>query len=84
MAIKASKGKLVMLDDWQTVYAQLLQQKRISCIHQSYKDSQVLQELPFHHKDPFDRMLISLAIVNKLAFISADEHCAKYKLPVIW
>lgn len=84
MAIKVSTGKLIMADNWQAVYAKLLAQKKIYPVLQTWADSQVLQTLPFHHKDPFDRMLISLAIVNQLSFISADGHCAKYDLPVIW
>ncbi len=84
MAIKVSTGKLIMVDNWQTRYADLLTQKQIYPIHQTWADSQILQTLPFHHKDPFDRMLISLAMVNKLSFISADGHCANYDLQVIW
>lgn len=84
MAIKVSNGRLTMADNWQMIYAKLLADKDIQVIHQSWQDSMILQSLPFHHKDPFDRMLISLAMQHELAFISRDEHCAKYDLPVIW
>lgn len=84
MAIKVGNGKLAMADHWQMMYAKLLADKDIQAINQSWQDSMILQSLPFHHKDPFDRMLISLAMQHKLTFISRDEHCAKYDLPVIW
>jgi PIN domain nuclease of toxin-antitoxin system len=29
--------------------------------------------LPFHHKDPFDRLLVAQALVNGLALVSADR-----------
>ena len=32
-----------------------------------------LNTLPLHHKDPFDRMLISLALVEGLTLISVDK-----------
>ena len=44
-----------------------------------------LFELPLHHKDPFDRLIISTALVDDLAVVSSDELFRKYKgLRVIW
>ena len=31
-------------------------------------------KLPFHHRDPFDRMIISQALVENMDLISRDEH----------
>lgn len=42
-----------------------------------YKDYQILSKLPFHHNDPFDRLIISQAINHNLSVISVDE---KFKL----
>ncbi|QQR91242.1 MAG: type II toxin-antitoxin system VapC family toxin [Myxococcales bacterium] len=41
-------------------------------------------KLPFHHRDPFDRLLIGQAIVERLAILSADEYFKKYDLEVVW
>jgi PIN domain nuclease of toxin-antitoxin system len=44
-----------------------------------------LFDLPLHHKDPFDRMIISTALSDNLAVISCDRQFRKYKgLRVIW
>ncbi|MEO6115284.1 MAG: type II toxin-antitoxin system VapC family toxin [Pseudolysinimonas sp.] len=37
-----------------------------------------LLTMPQHHRDPFDRMLISQAIVDDLVFVTADERCRAY------
>jgi PIN domain nuclease of toxin-antitoxin system len=37
-----------------------------------------LLTLPHHHRDPFDRMLISQAIVDDLVFVTGDERCRAY------
>lgn len=84
IAIKASIGKLSIGENWQSIYQRLLQQKGIDLLPLDWRAVNALQNLPFHHKDPFDRMLIAHAMVNQLAFISADNDCAKYNLPVIW
>lgn len=83
IAIKASLGKIEMADNWQTIYANLLAQKNIQPIQQTWQDAVILQTLPFHHRDPFDRMLISLAKANHLILISADNFCTMYDLNVI-
>ena len=41
------------------------------------KDAVLLRDMPFHHKDPFDRMLIAQSIANKIHIMSDDR---KFKL----
>ncbi len=43
-----------------------------------------LQNLPNHHKDPFDRILIAQAIYEKLAIITKDGIIPKYDINTIW
>jgi len=43
----------------------------------------VASELPPHHKDPFDRILISQARVEGLTLLTADKAMAKYGQPVL-
>lgn len=40
--------------------------------------------LPFHHRDPFDRLLIAQCQSEKLPVVTADEHFAQYGVDVIW
>jgi len=41
-------------------------------------------KLPFIHKDPFDRLIISTAISEDMTIITADENIQKYNVPWIW
>ncbi len=43
-----------------------------------------LKNLPPHHKDPFDRLLISQAIVENMILVSADASFAKYQVNLLW
>ena len=43
-----------------------------------------LSALPFIHKDPFDRLLISTALSENLTLITIDENIQKYDVPWIW
>ena len=40
--------------------------------------------LPFHHKDPFDRLLVSQALVERVAIVSADVRLDAYGVTRIW
>ena len=43
-----------------------------------------LSELPYIHKDPFDRLLISTALTEDLTIITIDENIQKYDVNWIW
>lgn len=41
-------------------------------------------DLPLHHKDPFDRLLIAQALVEEAVLASADAAIAAYHVPRLW
>jgi len=41
-------------------------------------------ELPSHHRDPFDRLLIAQALVEEVAVVSADATFEQYGVTRIW
>lgn len=43
-----------------------------------------LLELPFHHRDPFDRLLIAQAIARDYTFVSADNAVGQYSVRKLW
>jgi len=42
-----------------------------------------VSELPFHHKDPFDRLLIAQSIIEGIPMLSADSVFEQYGIRVI-
>jgi len=46
-------------------------------------DALLLKELPFHHKDPFDRMLISQSISRKYTLMTNDKKIKQYSCTII-
>ena len=43
-----------------------------------------LEHLPLHHKDPFDRLLISQAVVENMTLVTTDAEFAKYQVNLLW
>ena len=44
----------------------------------------VLETLPFIHRDPFDRLLISTALAEEMTLITDDENIKRYEVSQIW
>lgn len=43
-----------------------------------------VKELPLHHRDPFDRLLIAQALAEDLVLITKDEALAAYEIQTLW
>lgn len=41
-------------------------------------------DLPEHHRDPFDRLLIAQALEESLSIVTADRQIRRYNVPVVW
>ena len=77
--IKKSIGKLEIADD----YIANILESGFEPLHYRFEDAGLLGKLPFHHKDPFDRILITQAISNKLTLLTSDQILQSYELSVI-
>lgn len=76
--IKRSIGKLSLPDD----YREQLDDIGLSALAYTMDDSAKLGGLAFHHKDPFDRMLIAQAIARDLTIVTADPVFQQYPVRV--
>lgn len=77
--IKASLGKLD-IDFDPIAYTELT---GFQSLDFSANDAVLLKDLPFHHKDPFDRMLIAQSIAQKTKIMSDDRKFAMYDCQLI-
>ena len=49
-----------------------------------FRHAAAVELLPRHHTDPFDRMLVAQAKVEKLVIVTHDRSVEPYGVPVIW
>lgn len=84
LAIKMSTGKIALADNAIEQLQAWCADNAISILPIEMNHCIRLQTLPFHHRDPFDRLLIAQAECEKLSVISADEHFPAYGVDVIW
>jgi PIN domain nuclease of toxin-antitoxin system len=46
--------------------------------------AEIVASLPFHHKDPFDRLLVAQSRASGFTIVSSDEMLDRYQVPRIW
>ena len=84
IAIKSNIGKLRMSPERvNTAVADL----KLTVIPYTRSHAQQLFNLPLHHREPFDRMLIATAIVEDIPLVGGDARfpaCKQQRLFVIW
>ena len=83
IAIKLSKGKLNVARSIEEMERQLLQQE-MEILLVSLQHVLPVQTLPFHHRDPFDRLLIAQAMTENLTLLSRDPKFAPYPINILW
>jgi PIN domain nuclease of toxin-antitoxin system len=79
LMIKASIGKLEINFD----PVDLAEQSGFELLDFSGKEALLLKDLPFHHRDPFDRMLIAQSLALKYPLMTDDDKIKLYECQVI-
>lgn len=80
IAIKRSLGKLTAPDDLHDRVAD----EGFSWLPITSTHAWQVGELPLHHRDPFDRILVAQALTERLAIITADPHFGQYGVELRW
>jgi PIN domain nuclease of toxin-antitoxin system len=81
VAIKRSTGKLTVPADLSRRLAAL---RQVELLPISPLHAEAVGELPWHHRDPFDRLLVAQALAERFAIVSPDPALAQYGVDVIW
>lgn len=80
ITIKRALGKLRLGDDFEA----MLTEERFDPLPISFAHLRVLDGLPPHHRDPFDRMLIAQAMAEDMPIVTRDQNFAAYGARLLW
>ena len=84
IAIKVSIGKLALSGSFDTLIPQQLSINGFDLLGLEVNHAAALINLPFHHRDPFDRLLISQATAESISVVSDDQRFPAYAVSIIW
>ncbi len=79
IAIKQALDKVRVDDD----YLEVLVQRGIGLLGIAATHTRVVRHLPHHHRDPFDRMLVAQAQVERLTLVTRDERLSRYDVRIL-
>lgn len=80
VAIKRSLGKLDAPDD----LVSILLGAGAQPLPVTLDHAAAVETLPWHHRDPFDRMLVAQAVTEDAAIVSRDAPLSEYGVSIIW
>jgi PIN domain nuclease of toxin-antitoxin system len=83
MAIKNSLGKLTLRHPIRTIVT-TYQDAGAIILPISADHALATENLPWHHRDPFDRILIAHALCEDLILVSRDNLFSYYEIKIIW
>ncbi len=84
MCIKSSLGKLSVPLPFEQLVEEHVLGNGIELVYVLPSHLDCLAQLPFHHRDPFDRLIIAQAICEKASLVSRDSAFAPYNVPLVW
>lgn len=84
IAIKISLGKLILKQPYDTFIPHQLALNGISILNITIEHAAAIAILPFHHRDPFDRLLAVQAKIEKMILVSADPIFDAYEIKRVW
>lgn len=84
IAIKVGLGKLRLPQAADKYVPQRLAEQGTSSLPIEHAHALNVANLPPYHRDPFDRLLVSQAQLERLTLLTADPQLLAYDVPVIW
>jgi PIN domain nuclease of toxin-antitoxin system len=80
VAIKRSLGKLTVPAEFHRQMAL----RGVASVPVYDSHAAAVAELPLHHRDPFDRILVAQAAAESMSILSVDPQLRAYDVPVLW
>jgi len=85
MSIKHGLGRLKLhADGFRDSILRYLELSEARVMPIELEHTYILNRLPHHHRDPFDRMIIAQAIAEDLTLVSNDRKVAEYDCRILW
>ena len=83
MSIKFNLGKLTLDPNYEEFVDREVTTSAIQLLNIELEHLRINATLPFHHRDPFDRIIIAQSIVEEIPIVSVDSAFDKYSVNLI-
>ena len=83
ICIKISIGKLTLAENWRSIISSQISLNRLSWLDIKKEHLDITAGLPWHHRDPFDRLLAAQSLAEECLFCTADDIFTRYGVEII-
>ena len=83
MTIKSSRGRLTLPAPAHEYVAERVR-AGLRMLAVEWSHAAAVERLPFHHRDPFDRLIVAQALVEHMAVVTRDSVFREYGVRVVW
>jgi len=84
IVIKINLGKYALPAPFAAFWGEQLQNNDFSLLPVSVSHAARVVDLPFHHRDPFDRLIIAQSLVEGMPVVSSDDTFDHYGVERVW
>ena len=84
IAIKIGIGKYTLVAPYELFWRRGIEENSFTVLPIELRHTAALIDLPFHHNDLFDRLIIAQALSEGVDVVSGDRHFARYAIRAIW
>lgn len=84
IAVKYARGKLPLPQPPADYVPDRIRSSGVGTLGISHSHALAVASLPPHHRDPFDRLLVAQAQLERLTIVTADRAFEPYDVPVVW
>ncbi len=84
IVIKISLNKLTLPGSYEELFPKSIEDCGLTSLAIESQHLSQLRQLPWHHRDPFDRMLVAQASADKVPLVSSDLRLRRYDVSILW
>ena len=84
IAIKISTRKYAFAQPYEDFWRNAIDANGFQILHILPRHTALLTTMPYHHRDPFDRLIIAQALTEGMSVVSADSIIDAYSVARIW
>lgn len=83
-AIKISTGKYTLTQSYAAFFRKSIEENGFAILPIEIAHTEIVTTLPFHHRDPFDRLIVAQAQAEGMELVSSDAQPDAYGITRIW
>lgn len=84
LMVKSTAGRVTVSESVEALVEEAIAASGVQPLPVEHRHALQLRQLPAHHRDPFDRMLVAQAQSSGLILVTADQQLAAYDIDTLW